>query len=102
MTSEQDWRDAVETAVKSYGRLDILVNNAGILLQKNIEDTSAEEWDETMAVNVKGAFFGTKHAIPAMRRAGGGSIINISSTAGIVPARKALPLIQSESSAPPL
>ena len=67
-----------------YGKLDVLVNNAGILIRKGIEDTDEEEWDRIMAVNAKGVFFGTKHAIPAMRRAGGGSIVNISSTAGLV------------------
>jgi cyclopentanol dehydrogenase len=60
------------------------VNNAGILIRQGIEDTTEDDWDRIMAVNVKGVFLGTKHAIPAMRRAGGGSIINISSTAGLV------------------
>ena len=84
VTKEIDWREAVEIAVDKYGKLDVLVNNAGILIRKTIEDTSEEEWDEVMAVNAKGVFLGTKCAIPAMRRAGGGSIINISSTAGLV------------------
>ena len=84
VTRESDWRAAVDTAISSYGRLDVLVNNAGILIRKGIEDTSEEEWDRIMAVNAKGVFFGTKHAIPAMRRAGGGSIVNIGSTAGLV------------------
>src|SRR5207248_8934315 len=84
VTREADWREAVEMAVHSYGKLDVLVNNAGIVIRKGIEDTSEEDWDRIMAVNAKGVFLGTKHAIPAMRRAGGGSIINISSTAGLV------------------
>src|SRR5215813_15395844 len=84
VTREADWREAVEMAVHSYGKLDVLVNNAGIVIRKGIEDTSAEDWDRLMAVNVKGVFLGTKQAIPAMRRAGSGSIINISSTAGLV------------------
>ena len=84
VTNEAEWQAAIDTAVVRYGRLDILVNNAGILIRKSIEDTTEEEWDRIMAVNAKGVFFGTKHAIPAMRRAGGGSIINISSTAGLV------------------
>jgi NAD(P)-dependent dehydrogenase (short-subunit alcohol dehydrogenase family) len=54
------------------------------IIPKGIEDTSEEEWERLMAVNAKGVFLGTKHAIPAMRRAGGGSIVNISSTAGLV------------------
>jgi cyclopentanol dehydrogenase len=61
-----------------------LVNNAGILLRRAIEEMTVEEWDHIMAINLKGVFLGTKYAIPAMRRAGGGSIINISSTAGLV------------------
>ena len=84
VTREADWRAAVATAVQTYGRLSVLVNNAGILFRAKIEDTSEEDWDRIMAVNVKGVFLGTKCAIPAMRQAGGGSIINISSTAGLV------------------
>jgi cyclopentanol dehydrogenase len=84
VTSERDWRAAVETAVRQYGRLQVLVNNAGIIIRKSIGDTSVEDWDRTQAVNVKGVFLGTKYAIPAMRQAGGGSIINISSIAGLV------------------
>src|SRR5712691_9633968 len=84
VTSEADWRAAVATAERLYGHLHILVNNAGILIRKGIEETTEDDWDRIMAVNVKGVFLGTKHAIPAMRRAGGGSIINISSTAGLV------------------
>jgi NAD(P)-dependent dehydrogenase (short-subunit alcohol dehydrogenase family) len=84
VTSEADWRAAVQTAVSTYGRLTILVNNAGILIRKSIEDTTEDDWDSIMAVNIKGVFLGTKYALPAMRSAGGGSIINISSTAGLV------------------
>ena len=83
VTREADWRAAVATAVQTYGRLSVLVNNAGILFRAKIEDTSEEDWDRIMAVNVKGVFLGTKCAIPAMRQAGGGSIINISSIAGV-------------------
>jgi NAD(P)-dependent dehydrogenase (short-subunit alcohol dehydrogenase family) len=84
VTDEGQWRTAVETAVQRYGKLDVLVNNAGILLRRSIEEMTGEEWDRIMAVNLKGVFLGTKAAIPAMRRAGGGSIVNISSTAGLV------------------
>jgi cyclopentanol dehydrogenase len=84
VTREHDWRVAVATAVQAYGKLNVLVNNAGILFRSKIEETAVEDWDRIMAVNVKGVFLGTKYAIPAMRRAGGGSIINISSTAGLV------------------
>ena len=84
VTQEADWESAVETAVSRYGKLDILVNNAGITIRKNVEDTTEEEWDRIMAINAKGVFLGIKQAIPAMRHNGGGSIINISSTAGLV------------------
>src|SRR3989442_960314 len=84
VTREADWVEAVGTAVNRYGKLDILVNNAGIVLRKGIEDTTEGDWDRIMAVNAKGVFLGTKHAIPAMRRAGGGSIVNISSISGLV------------------
>ena len=83
VTSEADWAAAVKAAVDNYGKLDILVNNAGILLRKGVEETSAEEWDRIQDVNSKGVFLGVKAAIPAMREAGGGSIINISSIAGL-------------------
>ena len=84
VTREADWRVAVATAVQAYGKLDVLVNNAAILFRSTIEDTSEADWDRIMAVNVKGVFLGTKCALPAMRQAGGGSIVNISSTAGLV------------------
>jgi 3alpha(or 20beta)-hydroxysteroid dehydrogenase len=84
VTSEADWHRAVQTAMSRYGRLDILVNNAAIVIQRvPIEERTGEEWDRVMAVNAKGVFLGTKYVIPAMRASGGGSIVNISSIAGI-------------------
>ena len=84
VTREADWRAAVELAASRYGKLDILVNNAGIGGGGKIEETTLDEWQRVMDVNSKGVFLGTKAAIPAMRAAGGGSIINISSQLGIV------------------
>ena len=84
VTSEQDWDKAVNEATSGYGKLDILVNNAGILLRKGIEETSAEEWDRIQDVNSKGVFLGTRAVIPEMRKVGGGSIVNISSVAGLI------------------
>jgi NAD(P)-dependent dehydrogenase (short-subunit alcohol dehydrogenase family) len=84
VTSEREWNNVIEKAVGTYGKLDVLVNNAGIAPYKSIEDTSLEEWRRVMAVNVEGVFLGTKCAINAMKKTGGGSIINISSVAGIV------------------
>ncbi len=91
VTSERDWQRAVSLAEEIYGKLDILVNNAGVSAVGGIEDTTVEEWDRVMAVNAKGVFLGTREAIPAMRRAGGGSIINISSQLGIVAMRESSP-----------
>ena len=84
VTSEADWQAAVDLAVNRFGKLDVLVNNAGIGAHGRVEDTSAEAWDRVMAINAKGVFLGTKAVIPAIRRAGGGSIINISSQLGLV------------------
>ena len=86
VTSEADWAAAVGEAVSRFGKLDVLVNNAGISSTGGIEDLTVEDWDRTLDINTKGVFLGTKAAIPEMRRAGGGSIINISSGAGIAPA----------------
>jgi NAD(P)-dependent dehydrogenase (short-subunit alcohol dehydrogenase family) len=84
VTSEADWQHAVQTALGRHGRLDILINNAAIVIPRvPIEERTVEEWDRVMAVNARGVFLGTKYAIPAMRRNGGGSIVNISSVAGI-------------------
>ncbi len=84
VASEDDWRQAVATTVAAFGKLDILVNNAGIFPVFSLEETSAETWDQVMDINAKGVFLGTKLAIPEMRRSGGGSIINISSVAGLI------------------
>jgi NAD(P)-dependent dehydrogenase (short-subunit alcohol dehydrogenase family) len=84
VTREEDWIAAVETSVNTYGRLNVLVNNAGVAVWGTLEDTTVEEWDWVMEVNAKGVFLGTKAAIPAMRRVGGGSIINISSISGLI------------------
>ena len=84
VTSESDWQNAVNTAVERFGKLDILVNNAGIFSRAFIHEQSEEDWDRVMDINGKGVFLGTKAVIPAMREAGGGSIVNISSVAGLI------------------
>ena len=84
VTDEQSWKDAVAATVERFGKLDILVNNAGIYRPERVENTTTENWDTTMSVNAKGVFLGTKAAIPELRKAGGGSIVNISSVAGLV------------------
>ena len=83
VTSESSWEQAVAATVARFGKLDILVNNAGIFRTEGVEETSGELWDQVMEINAKGVFLGTKLAIPEMRKAGGGSIVNISSVAGL-------------------
>ena len=100
VTSADDWDAAVQTALDRYGRLDILVNNAGILGRRTgLEDTTSEQWDAVLNVNAKGAFVGTKAAIPALRDAGGGSIVNISSIAGIIADPTGIPAYQASKGA---
>ena len=84
VVSEDDWVRAIAATVERFGRLDVLVNNAGTAARMKVEDMSAEIWERELAVHAKGVFLGTKHAIPAMRTSGGGSIINTSSIMGIV------------------
>jgi NAD(P)-dependent dehydrogenase (short-subunit alcohol dehydrogenase family) len=84
VTVEEDWRHAVQTAVAAYGKLDVVVNNAGISGRDRVEETTEGLWERVMAVNAKGVFLGAKLAIPELRKAGGGSIINISSIYGMV------------------
>jgi NAD(P)-dependent dehydrogenase (short-subunit alcohol dehydrogenase family) len=84
VTSEQSWIDAFAALEKEAGRLDILVNNAGINIREPIEAMGAENFDAMLAVNVKGPFLGTKHAIPLLRKGGGGAIINMSSVCGLI------------------
>ena len=83
VTDEEAWRAAVAAVESAYGRLDILVNNAGIAIAESVDKMSLKDWRAVMAVNIDGVFLGTKHAVAAMRRAGGGSIINISSILGL-------------------
>jgi NAD(P)-dependent dehydrogenase (short-subunit alcohol dehydrogenase family) len=83
VTDRDQWTAAVASAEQAFGRLDILVNAAGIVFDGSVEDTSLADWRRMIAVNVDGTFFGCQAAAPAMRRAGYGSIINLSSVAGL-------------------
>jgi len=84
VSNEDEWQAAVRAAVAAFGKLDILVNNAGISGTFDPDTTSTSAWDKLMDVNAKGVFLGMKHAVPAMREAGGGAIVNISSISGFV------------------
>jgi 3(or 17)beta-hydroxysteroid dehydrogenase len=84
VTREPDWERAVAATISRFGKLDVLVNNAGIGGAGRVEDTTLEDWHRVMEVNATGVFLGTKAAIPALRRAGGGAIVNISSQLGLV------------------
>jgi NAD(P)-dependent dehydrogenase (short-subunit alcohol dehydrogenase family) len=84
VTSEAAWKDAIGAVVAKAGKLDVLVNNAGINVRKNIEEMPVESLDAMLAVNVKGPFLGIKHALPVMRKGGGGVILNMSSVCGLI------------------
>ncbi|MBE1534847.1 glucose 1-dehydrogenase [Actinomadura algeriensis] len=84
VTAPDDWENAVRTAVDAFGSLDVLVNNAGIMRHKRIEDMSVDEFKQVLEVNLVGQWLGVKSVTRAMRDAGGGSIINVSSTEGFI------------------
>ena len=99
VTDEADWERAVTRTRERFGRLNVLVNNAGVSAVGRIEDTTAKDWDHVMDVNAKGVFLGTRAVIPAMRQAGGGSIINISSQLGLVGTDNSSPQYQASKGA---
>ena len=84
VTDGAQWREAVATAESTFGPMNVLVNNAGIVRWGNVADLDPAAWDEVLGVNLTGVFLGMQAAIPSLRRAGGGSIVNVSSTAGLV------------------
>ena len=100
VTSESDWRQAVDTAVARFGNLNVLVNNAGVSGgHARIEEVTVEAWNRVMNINATGVFLGSRAAIPAMRRAGGGSIVNISSQLGLVGVDTSSPQYQASKGA---
>ena len=99
VTSEIDWAAAVSEAVNRYGNLNVLVNNAGVSARGSVEETTEADWDRVMDINAKGVFLGTRQVIPEMRKAGGGSIINISSQLGLVGMKESSPQYQASKGA---
>jgi NAD(P)-dependent dehydrogenase (short-subunit alcohol dehydrogenase family) len=84
VTSESRWQEVIATTVSSYGRLDVLVNNAGIALLKPMAELTLADFNRQIAVNLSSVFLGCKYAMAQMKENGGGSIINMSSVAGLV------------------
>lgn len=82
VSSEEAWRRVIDDIVNEHGTITTLVNNAGILITADVSEFDAKDLSRTLDVNLKGPFFGCKHVIPVMKKNGGGSIINISSTSG--------------------
>lgn len=84
VTQEADWQNAIATAEQTFGKLDVAVNNAGIAYDGTVESTSLEDWQRVQSINLNSVFLGTKYAVEAMKKAGGGSIINLSSIEGLI------------------
>jgi 3(or 17)beta-hydroxysteroid dehydrogenase len=84
VSKDAEWERVMKETVSRFEKLDVLVNNAGVMIWKKIEDTSLEEWRWLMSINLDGVFLGTKHAMGVMKKNGGGSIVNISSVAGMI------------------
>ena len=89
VTSAEDWKNVIEKTEAAFGPVDVLVNNAGIdVPEQNLDEYSEETYQKVISVNQDSVFLGMKYVVPSMKKAGGGSIINISSLAGIVGAYK--------------
>jgi NAD(P)-dependent dehydrogenase (short-subunit alcohol dehydrogenase family) len=87
VTKAADTERSVKSAEEVFGKMNVLVNNAGALSVSTVETIAEDDWDQVMAANIKGPFLMSRAALPAMRRAGGGSIINVGSVLGIVAIR---------------
>jgi NAD(P)-dependent dehydrogenase (short-subunit alcohol dehydrogenase family) len=84
IANEEAWKEAIRSVVSRLGRLDVLVNNAGVSGAVGADLTRTEDFDRIMAINARGTYLGVKHAVPEMRRIGGGSIVNVSSISGFI------------------
>ena len=96
VSSQADWEAAVEVATGAFGPVRVLVNNAGVLRRGSLESASMDDYDLVMSVNVRGVFLGMRAVLDSMRDAGGGSIVNISSNAGMLGTPNALAYVTSK------
>jgi NAD(P)-dependent dehydrogenase (short-subunit alcohol dehydrogenase family) len=96
VTRDADCRRAVEETVRAFAGLHILFNNAGIIRRATVAETTEEDWDSTFAVNVKGIYLMSRHAVPVMARGGGGTIVNTASNWGLVGGARAAAYIASK------
>lgn len=83
-TQENQWQQTIAAAIDAFGKLNIVVNNAGIAISKHIEETSLAEWRKVQEINLDAVFLGTKYGIEALKKSGGGSIINLSSIESLI------------------
>src|SRR5699024_2793665 len=84
VASEEDWSNVIEKAEEAFGPVNVLVNNAGITMAKNMMDITLEDYRRIVDINQVSVFLGMKAVVPSMKKAGGGSIVNISSMNGLV------------------
>lgn len=84
VASDADWKNVVEKAVQAFGKVDVLVNNAGVSTDKKLDQFDLEHWNKVLNINLTGCIVGMKYVVPEMKKVGGGSIIHISSIAGLV------------------
>ncbi|AIQ56263.1 SDR family NAD(P)-dependent oxidoreductase [Paenibacillus borealis] len=83
VVSEEQWIHVIDEVIKTYGKIDVLVNNAGISLATGLLDTTMEQWNKVISINLTSTFLGMKYVVPHMQAHNGGSIVNISSIAGL-------------------
>lgn len=84
VASEEEWKSVVAKVIEAFGKIDVLVNNAGVSEPRTLLDISMDQWQKVMDIDLTGCVLGMKYTIPEMQKAGGGSVINISSIGGLV------------------